>query len=130
MLVADGFRYKRYDGTIQKVGLAGNLVVDVETYGCVKSFSYLKSTLDGDGGAELAVTARIGNGWMMLREVLPFLTSRAPPLKMKGRVYACCARISKTYGSETRPLLCDVVLMFERAEMQMIRWMCDVSMKD
>ena len=29
-----------------------------------------------------------------------------------------------TYGSETRPLLVDVGLKFERAEMQMIRWMC------
>ena len=28
------------------------------------------------------------------------------------------------------PLLADVGLNFERAEMQMIRWMCGVSMKD
>ena len=34
------------------------------------------------------------------------------------------------YGSETRPLLADVGLKCERAEMQIIRWMCDVSMKD
>ena len=32
--------------------------------------------------------------------------------------------------SETRPLLVDVGLQFERAEIQMIRWMCGVSMKD
>ena len=31
-----------------------------------------------------------------------------------------------TYGSETRPLLVDVWLTFERAEMQM----CGISMKD
>ena len=35
-----------------------------------------------------------------------------------------------TYGSETRPLLVDVGLKFERAEMQMIRWMCGISLKD
>ena len=127
LLVAgtDGFRCKRCDGTIQDADLAGDLLVDVETYGCLKSFSYL-----GDGGVDLADTARIGNGWMKFRDVFQFLTSRALPLKMKGRVYACCARISMTYGSETRPLLCDFVFKFERAEMQMIRWMCDVSMKD
>ena len=34
-----------------------------------------------------------------------------------------------TYGSETMPLLVDVGLKFERAEMQMIRWMFGVSMK-
>ena len=35
-----------------------------------------------------------------------------------------------TYGSETRPLLANVGLKFEKAEMQMIRWMCGVSMKE
>ena len=35
-----------------------------------------------------------------------------------------------TYGSENRSLLVDVWLKFERAEMQMIRWMCCISMKD
>ena len=33
-------------------------------------------------------------------------------------------RSSMTYGNETRPLLVDVGLRFERGEMQMIRWMC------
>ena len=36
----------------------------------------------------LAATSRIGNEWMKFREQLPFLTSRAPLLEMKGRVYA------------------------------------------
>ena len=49
---------------------------------------------------------------------------------MKGRVYASYVRSSMTYGSETRPLLDDVGLKFERAEMQMIRWMCGISLKD
>ena len=45
-------------------------------------------------------------------------------------VDARCVRSSMIYGSETRPLLADVGLKCERAEMQIIRWMCDVSMKD
>ena len=57
---------------------------------------------------------------MKFRELLPFLTSRASLLEMKGRVYASCVRSSMTYGSETRPLLVDVELKFERAELQMI----------
>ena len=44
--------------------------------GCVKSFCYLGDTLDG---ADLAATARIRNGWMKFRELLPFLTSRDDP---------------------------------------------------
>ena len=35
-----------------------------------------------------------------------------------------------TYGRETRLLLVDVGLKFKRADMQMIRWMCSMSMKD
>ena len=100
---------------------------------CVNIFCYLGDTLDGDGGADLAATARIRNGWMKFRELLPFLTSRAPSLEMKGRprrVYASCVRSSMTYGSETGPLLVYVGLNFERVGMQMIRWMCGISMKD
>ena len=71
-LVADGFTCKRCDGTIQGAGPGGDLVVDGETY--------------GDGGADLAATTRIRNGWMKFGEHIPFLTSRAPPLEMKGLV--------------------------------------------
>ena len=127
--VAHGFRCRRCDGTIQKVDLAEDLLVDGETYECVKSFCYRGDTLDGDGGADLAATVRIRNGWMKFRELLPFLTSRAPQFEMKGRVYSSCVRSSMTYGSKTRPLLVDVGLKFERAEMQMIRWMCGISLK-
>ena len=121
---------RRCDGTIQEADLAKDLMVDGVTYGCVKMFCYLGDILDGNGGADLAPTARIRNGWMKFRELFPFLTSRAPPLEMKGRVYVSCVRSSMTYGSETMLLLIDVGLMFERAEMQMIRWMCVISMND
>ena len=42
-------------------------MVDGETYGCVKIFSYLGDTLDGDSGADLAATARIISGCMKFR---------------------------------------------------------------
>ena len=48
---------------------------------------------------------------------------------MKGPMYDSCVR-SSIYGSETKPLLVYVGLKFDRTEMQMIRWMCGVSMKD
>ena len=34
------------------------------------------------------------------------------------------------YGSETKPFIANVGVKLERAEMQMIRWMCGISMKD
>ena len=40
-LVDGRFRCKQCDGTIQEADLTGDLVVDGETYGCVKSFCYL-----------------------------------------------------------------------------------------
>ena len=122
--VADGFRCRRCDGTILEADLVQDLMVNGETYGCVNKFCYILDTLDGYGGADLAATGSITNGWMKFRELLPFLTSKAPPLERKSRVYASCIRSSMTYGCETRPLLVDVGLKFERAEMQMIRWMC------
>ena len=128
-LVVDGFRCNRFDGTLQEADLAEYLVVDGETYGCIKSICYLGDTLDGDGGANLAATAKIRNGWNAFGELLPSLASRAPPLEMKGRVYASVVKSSMIYGSTTMPLLADVELKFERAEMQMIRWMCGISMK-
>ena len=47
-----------------------------------------------------------------------------------ARMPGACVRSSMTYGSETMPLLVDVGLKFEKAEMQMIRWMCGISLKD
>ena len=76
-LLVDDFRCKRCDGTIQEGDVAKDLVVNGETYGCVKGFCYLGDTLDGDGGAHLAAISRIRNGWMKFQEFLPFLTSRA-----------------------------------------------------
>ena len=50
-------------------------MVDGETYECGKSFCYLGDTPDGDGGADLAATVGIRNGWMKFRELLHFPTS-------------------------------------------------------
>ena len=39
--VSDGFWCRQCDGTIQEVDLAEDLMVNGETYECVKSFCYL-----------------------------------------------------------------------------------------
>ena len=68
-------------GRQQEADLVGNLVVNGETYRCVKSFCYLGYTLDG---ADLPDTGRIRNGCIKFRELLPFLTYRVLPLEIKG----------------------------------------------
>ena len=62
--VADGFRCMRCNRTIQEADLTEDLMVDGETYECKLFFCYLGDTLGEDGGADLAATARIRNGWM------------------------------------------------------------------
>ena len=47
------------DGTIPEDNIDENQVVDGEMYGCVKSLYFVWNTVDGDGGAHLATTARI-----------------------------------------------------------------------
>ena len=42
---------------------------------------------------------------------------QSSPDRDESRVFASCVRSSMTYGSETRPLLADVGLKFERTEM-------------
>ena len=88
---------------------------------CVKSYCYL-----GDTGADLAAIAR---KWLdAVPRTLNLSTSITPPLDMKGRVYASGVRSNMVYVSEARPFRVDDGL--ERADMQMIRWMCGVFMHD
>ena len=66
---------------------------------------------------------------MKFRALLLFLTYRAPTPELKAGMYASCVRSRMVYGSEARPFPADVGLKLERAEMQMIRWMCGISIK-
>ena len=72
-----------------------------------------EDTLDGYGRADLAVTSRIRNGWKKIQQIMPFLTSSA-----LAQVYVSCVRSRMSYGDDTRLLLADVGLMFEKADMQ------------
>ena len=58
------------------------------------------------------------------------LTSRALSLPTKGRVYQACVHSKMMYGSETWPVKAEDVSCMEQNDMRMIRWMCNVSVKD
>ena len=98
-----------------------------EEYKAVKTFCYLGDILDAGGGVNTAVTARIRSGWNKFRELQPFLTSKAPSLKIKGKVYAACVRSRMSYASETWATKAEDGDKLERAEMRMIRWMSGVT---
>ena len=83
------------------------------------------------GGAEAAVIARIRSGWRKFRELLPLLASRGTSLQLKGKLYAACLRsIMMLYSSETWVIKKEDERRCERNEMRMVRWMCDVTLKD
>ncbi|KAK3891496.1 hypothetical protein Pcinc_004586 [Petrolisthes cinctipes] len=115
MVVAD-------DSDIEKVYLDGEAIEVVE------KFCYLGDTIGAQGGAGASVMARVRRGWSKFRELLPLLTSRALPLLTKGRV--ACVRSVMMYGSETWPVRVEDMCCMERNDMRMIRWMCNVSLKN
>ena len=106
------------------VGDGEYLEVEGERYGVVTSFCYLGDTIDGNGGASAAITTRIQCGWKKFNELAPFLTSRAPSLKMKGRVYDACVRSCLLYGSETWPMTLENERRLKTADSRMTRKMC------
>ena len=68
LVVVDGFRCKRCNGTTQEHNVAEYLVVDGEMYQCEKGLYYMGDTRDGDsGGADLTETTRIRGWWMRFR---------------------------------------------------------------
>ena len=80
----------------------------------VISFWYLGDTLDGDGGADLAATARLRSEWIKFRLLFPFLTSRAPRLEMKGRVHVSSVISNMVYGSKTIYIYIYIYCMFRK----------------
>jgi len=80
--------------------------------------------VDGDGDA--AVEARIRIGWNKFRQLVPLLTNRDISLIRRGS----CVRSSMLHGSETWPVRKENEVALQRAEMRMVRWMCNVKVKD
>ena len=130
LTVSATFTCRRCRGLIPEREVEENLVVGGDTYEVVDTFCYLGDTLGSGGGVDAAVTARVRRGWQKFKELLPFLTSKAPSLKMKGKVYKACVRSGMLYGCETWATRADHVKKMETTEMRMIRWMCGASLAD
>ena len=83
-----------------------------------------------DGDADAAVEARIRIGWNKFRQLVPLLTNRDISLIRRGRLYSSCVRSSVLHGSESWPVRKENEVALQRAEMRMVKWMCDVKVKD
>jgi len=91
-------------------------------------FSTLKLSVDGD--ADAAVEARIRIGWNKFRQLVPLLTDRDISLIRRGRLYSSCVQSSMLHGSETWLVRKENEVALQWAEMGMVRWMCNVKVKD
>ena len=81
-------------------------------------------------GCSDAVSTRIVSSWKAFRELLPILNNRAIRTKLRGNVYNMCVRKVFLYGSETWPVVTEDVQRLVTADSGMIRWICDVALKD
>jgi len=95
----------------------------------VDKFCYLDDMLSVDGDADAAVKARIQIGWNTFRQLVPLLTNNSISLRMTGRLYNSRVRSSMLHGSERWPEKENEVAL-QQAEIRMVRWMCDVMVKD
>ena len=96
----------------------------------VDKFCYLGDMLSVDGDADAAVEARIQIGWNKFRQLVPLLTNRDISLIRRGRLYSSCVRSSMLHGSETWLVRKENEVALQRAEMRMVRWMCNVKVED
>jgi len=62
--------------------------------------------------------------------VVPLLTNRDISLIRRGRLYSSCVRSSMLHGSETWPVRKENEVALQRAEMRVLRRMCNVKVKD
>ena len=86
--------------------------------------------LSVDGDADAAVEAKIRTGWNKFRQLVPLLTNGDISLIRRGRLYSSCVRSTMLHGSETWPVRKEIEMALQRAQMRMVRWMCNVKTKD
>ena len=104
------------------VGASANLEV-------VGKFCYLCDMLSVDGNADAAVEARIRIGLNKFRQLLQLLTNRDIALIRRGRLYSSCVQSSMLHESEIWPVMKENEVALQRAEMRMVRWMCNTKVR-
>ena len=60
--------------------------------------------LSAAGGCELSTTTHVKTTWKKFKDLLPVLSSRHLPFKIRGRVYSFCVWSAILHASETWPL--------------------------
>jgi len=61
---------------------------------------------------------------------VPLLINRDISLLRRGRLHSSCVQSSMVHGSETWPVRKENEMALQSAEMRMVRWMCNIKVKD
>jgi len=69
-------------------------------------------------------------GWNKFRQLVPLHTNRDISLIRRGRLYSSCVWSSMLHGSETWPVRKENEVALQQTEIRMVRWMCNVKVKD
>ena len=96
----------------------------------VDSFCYLGDTIGAGGGCDLSVITRIRSAWGKFRELLPILTTHALSYITRGQIYSTYIRTVLLYASECWAPNVNDLLKLQRNDRAMIRWTCNVRLKD
>ena len=96
----------------------------------VDSFCYLGDTIGAGGGCDLSVITRIRSAWGKFRELLPILTSHALSYITRGQIYSTYIHTVLLYASECWAPNVNDLLKLQRNDRAMIRWTCNVRLKD
>jgi len=65
-----------------------------------------------------------------LDSLVPLLNNKDISFIMRGKLYRSYVRSCMLHGSETWSVKKENKLTLRRAEMRMIRWMCDIRVRD
>ena len=127
------YRCSRCKGTARPIdGRPHNewLLMQDKKLDVVDSFCYLGDTIGAGGGCDLSVITRIRSAWGKFRELLPILTSRALSYITRGQIYSTYIRTVLLYASECWAPNVNDLLKLQRNDRAMIRWTCNVRLKD
>ena len=107
-----------------KINNTTNIKIGEHIMEISRSFKYLKSILQENGGIDKNVTHRIQVGWNKWRNASSILCDCKVLLKLKGKFYKTAIRSAMLYGAECQGTNYEHEQKMRVAEMKMLRWMC------
>ena len=88
----------------------------------VKTFKYLGSMFDANGGAEKDVNNRVKIAWSKWRKTTGVMRDRNIPTKLKDKVYKTAIKPAMVYGAECWAVRKKEERKLHTTEMRMLRW--------